>query len=98
MEKKIFSPTNLIIAGVFALIMLYVAFDAVKRNYLGAKMGEPCKEASDCNGRSWCMETADKTGRYCTHECVSQPPVPRPGPAATPATRASSASPAARRA
>jgi hypothetical protein len=74
--KKIFSPTNLIIAGVFALIMLYVAFDAVKRNYFGAKMGEPCNEASDCNGRSWCMETADKKGRYCTHDCVSQAACP----------------------
>ena len=76
-KKKILSPFNLIIAGIVALVMLYLAFDFVKTRYFGAKMGEPCKEASDCNGgRSWCMETADKTGRYCTHECVVQTACP----------------------
>ncbi|MDB4942954.1 MAG: hypothetical protein JWP97_2488 [Labilithrix sp.] len=72
MLKKFLTPTNIIIGGLVLATMLYLAFDFVRTNYFGSEIGEACKTSSDCKGggNTWCLEKADKSGRYCSTACA----------------------------
>lgn len=75
--RRLLTPTNIIIAGLVALTMLYVLVDYVRNEYFGAEVGESCATASDCKGSgTWCLDKADKSGKYCSKQCVADSQCP----------------------